>query len=164
MICICAALPETAFGGLLLKRQAERNLKAFIYEKTHAQPFIFNAQTGVFIFLPEIFCEEALMKSIETYLTAAVGHFVFKTHTTGYCFFTQTFQEVLTHSEYSSLVWKNFISSFLIQLKPFKGEVAPIHALFKDFVQIIKRYGTQEQMLYFKKKMDSLRARVELDI
>ena len=61
----------------------------------------------------------------------------------------------------SALSWKNFISSFLIQLDPFNGEIKSVHSLFKDFVHVVKTVGVPP-LTYLKSKMNSLRQRVEI--
>lgn len=164
MICIGAALRATPLKGLLIRRNDERKLRDFVYTQTNYSPFVFNTRSGLFIFLPIEYCEDGLSYKIEQHLLGVAHRFVWKTSPSNFCFFRHKFKEILTSPDYSSLVWKNFISSFLSQLKPFRGEIGPIHGLFKDVVGILKLHGNEEQMFYYKKKMDTLRSRVELDI
>jgi len=55
------------------------------------------------------------------------------------------------------------MSSFLVQLDPFYGELKSVHSLFKDFVAAVKTLGNEQQLLYLKRKMNVLRQRVELN-
>ncbi|MGC6421993.1 MAG: hypothetical protein ACON47_04665 [Flavobacteriaceae bacterium] len=163
MICICAALPERPFSGLVINRKEQQKLALLIQEVTGMMPFIFNSQSGLYVFCAARKTEEALLERIELFIrsTATSFHWVQAGDTPH--FFSTVVRQALNHPNGSSLGWKNFISSFLIQLDPFDGKVLPVFSLFKNFVAVVKVTGTPSQLDYLKKKMNSLRTRVNVD-
>jgi hypothetical protein len=56
------------------------------------------------------------------------------------------------HFEYFAALWS------------VRQHILPIHSLFKDFVAVLKEYGSEEQLCYLKKKMNVLRSRITVDI
>ena len=79
-------------------------------------------------------------------------------------FFLQEVGDVLQDNASSDFAWKNFISSFLGQLKPFVGDSRCIGSLFKNFVGIVKFKGDKAQLDYLKRKMNLLRERVDIGV
>ena len=104
------------------------------------------------------------MNEIADYVAQKTDRGSFINTSKNHDFFRNATRDFLNRPNTTSMVWKNFISSFLIQLNPFYGDILPIHSLFKDFVAVLKEYGSEEQLCYLKKKMNVLRSRVTVDI
>ena len=164
MICICAILPNNPYKGLLLQRTAEQEISELIKKHGSSDSFIFNTQSGIYIFASPEIVSEYLLKQIADYMGQKTDRGSFIHTSNNQNFFRNATRDILNRTNASSLVWKNFISSFLIQLNPFYGDVLPIHSLFKDFVAVLKEHGSEEQLCYLKKKMNILRSRVTVDI
>ena len=164
MICICAILPNNPHKGLLLQRTTEKKLSEFIKQHTLGVSFIFNTQSGIFIFTCADKVSDWLLKNISDYITQKTQKGSFIDTSNNHNFFRGVIRNILNCPDSSSLAWKNFMSSFLIQLNPFYGDSFAINSLFRDFISVIKEYGNEEQRCYLKKRMDILRSRVTLDI
>ena len=162
MICICAALPKKRQKGLLIDRVMQQKLQVYISQKIGYKPFLFNTEKGFYVFFEAKDRTQDLEASIAYYLDQnAASHQLIAAHTHP-SFFVEELIQVLNNPDASCFAWKNFISSFLIQLDPFKGSVRAIHSLFKEFVEVVKKRGNTRQLEYLKRKMNSLRARVNV--
>lgn len=162
MICICAAFPKKRQKGLLIDRVMQQKLQAYISQKIGYKPFLFNTEKGFYVFFEAKDRTQDLEASIAYYLDQnAASHQLIAAHTHP-SFFVEELIQVLNNPDASCFAWKNFISSFLIQLDPFKGSVRAIHSLFKEFVEVVKKRGNTTQLEYLKRKMNSLRARVNV--
>lgn len=146
---------------LVLNRGNQNHLAIVLWHSLGYQPFIYNTQFGLYVFLEEFDCNEAIEKEISTYLQLhSLMNYQFLTCHEDRNFFWAEMQSILTDQRFSSFSWKSFISSFLAQLKPFKGDTKVVHALFINFVKTIKDVGSKPQLDYLKHKMNLLRSRV----
>lgn len=162
MICICAAFPKKRQKGLLIDRMMQQKLQVYISQKIGYKPFLFNTEKGFYIFYEAKDRTQDLDASIAYFLDLnAASHQLIASHTNP-SFFVEELIQVLNNPDASCFAWKNFISSFLFQLDPFKGSVRAIHSLFKEFVEVVKKRGNTKQLDYLKLKMNSLRARVNV--
>lgn len=164
MICICAILTNNPYKGLLLQRAAEKKISELIKEQTSGDSFIFNTQSGIYIFASPEIVNDWSLNEIADYVAQKTDRGSFINTSKNHDFFRNATRDFLNRPNTTSMVWKNFISSFLIQLNPFYGDILPIHSLFKDFVAVLKEYGSEEQLCYLKKKMNVLRSRITVDI
>lgn len=162
MICICAAFPIKRQKGLLLDRSLQEKLQIQIQNQIGYSPFLFNTEKGFYVFYDRKDHKETLAASVAYYLNEnAAPHRLVASHQTPH-FFAKEIQEALNNPEASCFAWKNFISSFLYQLDPFKGSVRAISSLFKAFVEVVKKHGETNQLIYLKRKMNRLRSQVDV--
>lgn len=162
MICICAAFPLKRQKGLLLDRGLQEKLQIHIQKQIGYTPFLFNTEKGFYVFYDRKDHTDMLGASVAYYLNKhAVPHRLVTAHQTSN-FFAKEIQEALNNPDASCFAWKNFISSFLFQLDPFKGSMRAISSLFKGFVGVVKKYGETGQLNYLKQKMNRLRAQVDV--
>ena len=147
-----------------MKRTAEKKISELIKQHTSGVSFIFNTQSGIYIFASPEIVSEWLLKQIADYIAQKTDRGSFIDTSDNPDFFRSILRDILNRPNATSMAWKNFISSFLIQLNPFYGDVLPIHSLFKYFVAALKEHGNEEQIGYLKEKMNVLRSRVTVDI
>lgn len=163
MICAYVAKQIHEKNGLVLNRKKVKALEELLHHKLGYLPFICNTQRGLYIFLDQQDCEEWITNEVEVYIKdLSPLQLQFLTTFTTPSYFHKEIALILNDEAASALSWKNFMSSFLVQLDPFKGEPKSIHSLFKDFVHAVKTLGNEQQLDYLKRKMDVLRQRVEI--
>ena len=163
---ICAYVAKPLFNrkkGLVLNRILTEEIKQGLKAKLTYAPFIFNTQRGLYVFMDQQDCKEEISTSLEDFIRKkSINQIQFYTPSSDAAFFYKEVALALNDDASSALSWKNFISSFLIQLDPFNGEIKSVHSLFKDFVHAVKTVGSAAQLTYLKSKMNSLRQRVEI--
>ena len=146
----------------MLDRSLQEKLQMHIQKQIGYPPFLFNTEKGFYVFYDRKDHTDMLVTSAAYYLDKhAVPHRLVAAHQTPN-FFANEIQEALNNPDASCFAWKNFISSFLYQLDPFKGSVRAISSLFKAFVEVVKKHGEMSQLNYLKQKMNRLRAQVDV--
>lgn len=150
---------------ILLSRQEQENLFHWLWKTTQDHSFVFNTTQGLYIFLAIEHCTISMEKQLDDYLQESIS----ANYTIYNCsvepnYFMHEVGRVLQDDRTSTYAWKNFISSFLGQLKPFVGDSRCIGSLFKNFVGIVKFKGDKAQLDYLKRKMNLLRERVDIGV
>lgn len=162
MICICAVKTNSLPKGVLLSREEQLELCHLIRDLIGYTPFVFNTQRGLYIFFHEKDCSVSIITQLKSYLTNKGGKHSFVHAYQQVNYFENEITQVLNDTQGSSLAWKNFISSFLIQLDPFEGEVHAVYGMFNRFVAVVKSEGNLSQLDHLKQKMNRLRSKVNL--
>lgn len=163
MICAYVAKPLQESKGLILDRKKVTRLTDLLKDKLGYPPFVCNTQRGVYVFCDRLDCEENIKVVIETFARDHADEgFQFLSPYASSSYFFKEVAAVLNDESASAFAWKKFMSSFLLQLDPFNGELKSVHSLFKDFVEAVKTLGNEQQLIYLKRKMNVLRQRVEL--
>lgn len=163
MLCGFIIRSTTGEKQLLLSRKEQVIVEDWLAQMIDEQPFICNTREGIYLFLAREKCTVKLHQTLEAYINAIIHvpiQLVNCSHRPH--FFLKEVERILQDNTTSSLAWKNFISSFLGQLKPFLGDSKPVYSLFKTFVGIIKFKGNQAQLDYLKHRMNLHRQRVSL--
>ena len=164
MICAYVAKPLRETRGLILNRKKVTHLTDLLKGKLGYPPFVCNTQRGLYVFCDRMDCEENIKAVTESFVREhANEELQFLTPYASSSYFYKEIAAVLNDESASAFAWKNFMSSFLVQLDPFYGELKSVHSLFKDFVAAVKTLGNDQQLLYLKRKMNVLRQRVELN-
>lgn len=165
MICGYVAKNSKGSKGLIINRVDQKRLADTLSHYLQYKPFVYNTQFGLYVFLDKNDCNTLLEDEVKKYLQLHSK----ETHHFNPChgnhgFFKSEIKSILNDDGASSFAWKNFISSFLSQLQPFKGEAKSVHALFKGFVKILKDNGSKAQLDYLKHKMNLLRSRISVSV
>ena len=163
MRCVCSVKLIKEQNHLLIDRVRQKELCDRLSKNLNYNAFVFNTQSGLYCFLDREDFNQERINSLERFLKSH-AKFPFRLNVTvnDPHYFAKEIAEVLSSRYSSAIAWKRFISSFLAQLDPFVGETKSIHALFKNFIHVLKTVGDDKQMKYLKRKMNNLRARVEL--
>ncbi len=165
MVCCIVIKPTGKCQTLLLNRRKQALLCNHLESSLSYKPFVFNATKGLYVFVkkkesfPNIqnilvgFCDETNLKDI-------------KMHDTSFRpkFFSRVTRQILISKETSVQGWKQFISSFLIQIDPFNPSSPSNNiVVFERFRNCISHNGSNHQKRYFKRKLKMLRERVSLE-
>jgi hypothetical protein len=166
-LMICGFVIKSSKGEkkLLLSREGQKRLSRWLWHTIGDHSFVFNTTEGLYLFLAEGHCTTLMQHQLDTYLSEnARGAYVLRNCSNQSHFFLQEVGDVLQDNASSDFAWKNFISSFLGQLKPFVGDSRCIGSFSKNFVGIVKFKGDKAQLDYLKRKMNLLRERVDIGV
>lgn len=163
MICGFVVKSSQSTRKLLLSREEQERFFHWLWSTTGDHSFVFNTTEGLYVFLAESHCTTSMYHQLDAYLQENIrGDYVLGNCSNRPHYFLHEVEKVLQDDISSGFAWKNFISSFLGQLKPFVGDSKSIASLFKNFVGMIKLAGNKAQLDYLKRKMNLLRERVDL--
>lgn len=163
MLCGFTIKPTHKKKNLLLSRQGQESLFHWLWKTTQEPSFVFNTTQGIYLFIAKEYCTISLEKQLDDYLKKCISEdYILYNCSSAPNYFLDEVGGVLQDESASTFAWKNFISSFLVQLNPFVGDSIAIASLFKNFVGIVKFMGNKKQLDYLKRKMNLLRERVDL--
>ena len=146
-----------------MSRQGQESLFHWLWKTTQEPSFVFNTTQGIYLFIAKEHCTISMEKQLDDYLKARISEgYILYNCSSEPNYFLDEVGSILQDKSASSFAWKNFISSFLVQLNPFVGDSTAIASLFKKFVGIVKFMGNKKQLDYLKRKMNLLRERVDL--
>lgn len=163
MLCGFTIKPTHKKKNLLLSRQGQESLFHWLWKTIQEPSFVFNTTQGIYLFIAEEHCTISMEKQLDDYLKKCISEdYILYNCSSAPNYFLDEVGGVLQDESTSTFAWKNFISSFLVQLNPFVGDSTAIASLFKNFVGIVKLKGNKKQLDYLKRKMNLLRERVDL--
>ena len=163
MLCGFTIKPTRKKKNLLLSRQGQEGLFHWMWKTTQEPSFVFNTTQGIYLFIAKEHCTISMEKQLDDYLKARISKdYILYNCSSEPNYFLDEVGGVLQDESASTYAWKNFISSFLVQLNPFVGDSKAVASLFKNFVGIVKLTGNKKQLDYLKRKMNLLRERVDL--